>query len=156
MNSTISRRVQYYWPHLSTIRGKKKGIKRQGRRYRPDCFVLVHACMVSPDHGLHSKRSARGGRHSASPILLFYTGIWGYSRLSLFRLSEVRPPQYTGHLAWHGMLAICLLHKTHHEVRPLAIPFTGQCWLSQTRFLNVILYVYYGRIWRFGCGLANK
>ncbi len=21
---------------------------------------------------------------------------------------------------------------------------------------NVILYVYYGRIWRFGCGLANK
>ncbi len=63
-----------------------------------------------------------------------------YSRLSLFRLSEVRPPRYTGHLAWHGMLAICLLHKTHPEVRPLAIPYTGQCcrtsecWLSQTRF----------------------
>ncbi len=35
-----------------------------------------------------------------------------YSRLSLVRLSEVRPPRYTGHLAWHGMLAICLLHKT--------------------------------------------
>ncbi len=57
-----------------------------------------------------------------------------YSRLSLFRLSEVRPPRYTGHLAWHGMLAICLLHKTRPEVRPLAIPYTGQCWLSQTRF----------------------
>ena len=28
------------------------------------------------------------------------------SRLSLFRLSKVRPPRYTGHLAWHGMLAI--------------------------------------------------
>ncbi len=42
-----------------------------------------------------------------------------YSRLSLFRLSEVRPPRYTGHLAWHGMLAICLLHKNsafeHHN-----------------------------------------
>ncbi len=32
------------------------------------------------------------------------------------RLPEVRPSQYTGHLAWHGMLAICLLHKTHPEV----------------------------------------
>ncbi len=40
----------------------KKGIKRQGHRYSPDCFVLV----VSPDHGLHSKPSARGGGHSAS------------------------------------------------------------------------------------------
>ncbi len=28
-------------------------------------------------------------------------------------------------LAWLGMLAICLLHKTHPEVRPLAIPYTG-------------------------------
>ena len=55
------------------------------------------------------------------------------------------------------MLAIilCLLHKTHPEVRPLPIPFTGQCWLSQTRF-NVILYEYYGPIWRYGCGLVNK
>ena len=50
---------------------------------------------------------------------------YNYSRLSLFRLSEVRPPRYTGHLAWHGMLAIYLLHKTHPEVRPLAIPLTG-------------------------------
>ncbi len=58
-----------------------------------------------------------------------------YSRLSLFRLSEVvRPPRYTGHLVWHGMLPLCLLHKTHPEVRPLAIPFTGQCWLSQITF----------------------
>ncbi len=24
------------------------------------------------------------------------------------------------------------------------------------KVFNVILYVYYGRIWRFGCGLANK
>ncbi len=48
-----------------------------------------------------------------------------YSRLSLFRLPEVRPPRYTGQLAWHGMLAIFLLHKTHPEVRPLAIPVTG-------------------------------
>ncbi len=63
-----------------------------------------------------------------------------YSRLSLFRLSEMRPPRYTGHLVWHGMLAICFLHKTRPEVRPLAIPFTGQCWLSQNVF-NVILYV---------------
>ncbi len=50
-----------------------------------------------------------------------------YSRLSLFRLSEVRPPRYTGHLAWHGMLAICLLHKTQPEVRPLAIPASAGC-----------------------------
>ncbi len=57
-----------------------------------------------------------------------------YSRLLLFRLSEVRPPRYTGHLAWHGMLAICLLHKTHPEViytatrysvyRPVPVPKT--------------------------------
>ncbi len=53
---------------------------------------------------------------------------WVYSRLF-----EVRPPRYTGHLAWHGMLAICLLHKTHPEVRPLAIPYTGQCWLSHNK-----------------------
>ena len=32
-------------------------------------------------------------------------GLSNYSRLSLFRLSEVWPPRYTGHLAWHGMLA---------------------------------------------------
>ncbi len=50
-------------------------------------------------------------------------------RLSLFRLSEVQPPRYTGHLVWHGLLAICLLHKTHPEVRPLAILYTDQCWL---------------------------
>ncbi len=65
---------------------------------------------------------------------LMWSALSMYSRLSLFRLPEVRPPRYTGHLAWHGMLAICLLHKTHPEVRPLAIPFTGQCWLSQTGF----------------------
>ncbi len=35
-----------------------------------------------------------------------------YSRLSLFRLSEVWPPRYTVHLAWHGMLAICLLQNS--------------------------------------------
>ncbi len=34
-----------------------------------------------------------------------------YSRLSLFRLSEVRPPRYTGHLAWHGVLAIVYCTK---------------------------------------------
>ncbi len=34
-----------------------------------------------------------------------------YSRLSLFRLSEMRPPRYIGHLVWHGMLAICFLQK---------------------------------------------
>ncbi len=38
-----------------------------------------------------------------------------YSRLSLFWLSEVRSPRYTGHLVWHGLLARCLLHKTHPE-----------------------------------------
>ena len=73
-------------------------------------------------------------RRGVSKLCLIYSRICTYSRLSLFRLSEVRPPRYTGHLAWHGMLAICLLHKTHPEVRPLAIPLTGQCWLSQTRF----------------------
>ncbi len=67
--------------------------------------------------------------------------MYEYSRLSLFRLSEVRSPRYTGHLAWHGMLAICLLHKTHPEVRPLAIPYTGQCWLSQTRFSMYFIHV---------------
>ncbi len=75
-------------------------------------------------------------RKFRSMTLYDYTCV--YSRLSLFRLSEVhvRPPRYTGHLAWHGMLAIilCLLHKTHPEVRPLAIPFTGQCWLPQQGF----------------------
>ncbi len=48
-------------------------------------------------------------------ILLYiynYVSAW----ITVFRLPEVR---YTGHLAWHGMLAICLLHKTHPEVRPL-------------------------------------
>ncbi len=60
------------------------------------------------------------------------------SRLSLFRLPELRPPRYTGHLALHGMLAICLLHKTHPEVRPLAIPFTGQCWLHEGFQCNFI------------------
>ncbi len=52
--------------------------------------------------------------------------VYIYSRLSLFRLSEVQPPRYTGHLVWYGLLAICLLHKTHPEVRPLAIPYTGR------------------------------
>ena len=28
----------------------------------------------------------------------------------------MRPPRYTGHLVQHGMLAICLLHKTQPEV----------------------------------------
>ena len=37
--------------------------------------------------------------------LLIAQGVQLYSRLSLFRLSEVRPPRYIGHLAWHGMLA---------------------------------------------------
>ena len=48
------------------------------------------------------------------------------SRLSLFWLSELQPPRYTGHLVWQGLLARYLLHKTH---RPLAIPYSGQCWL---------------------------
>ncbi len=47
----------------------------------------------------------------------------------------------------------------------LAIMFTAQNspWSTATRYsavpnkvLNVILYVYYGRIWRLGCGLVNK
>ena len=38
----------------------------------------------------------------------------------LFRPSEVRPPRYTGHLVWHGLLARCLLY-TKLEMRPLAI-----------------------------------
>ncbi len=48
------------------MRGKKKESRDKDAGIA-DCFVLV----VSPDHGLHSKRSARGGGHSASPILLF-------------------------------------------------------------------------------------
>ncbi len=78
-----------------------------------------------------------------------------YSRLSLFWLSEVRPPRYTGHLAWHGMLAMFTAQNsprstaTRYSVyRPvLAVP---------NKVFNVNLYVYYGRIWRFGSGLANK
>ena len=62
-----------------------------------------------------------GPRLALSPFTLRAI-IYIYSRLSLFRLTEVRSPRYTGHLAWHGMLAICLLYKTHPEVRPLAIP----------------------------------
>ncbi len=56
--------------------------------------------------------------------LILFKSSYVYSRLSLFRLSEVRPPRYTGHLAWHGMLAMCLLHKTHPEVR---IPASAGC-----------------------------
>ncbi len=63
-----------------------------------------------------------------------YMQLLTYSRLSLFRLSEVRSPRYTGNLVWHGMLARCLLHKTCPEMLLLAIPYTGQCWLPQTRF----------------------
>ncbi len=84
-------------------------------------------------------------------------GLSNYSRLVLFRLSEVRPPRYTGHLAWHGMIAIIMFTAqnspwstaTRYSVyRPvLAVP---------NKVFNVILYVYYGWIWRFGCGLANK
>ena len=29
-------------------------------------------------------------------------------------------------LVWHGLLARCLLHKTHPEMQPLAILYTGQ------------------------------
>ena len=52
------------------------------------------------------------------------------------------------------MLAICLLHKTHPEVQPLAIPFTGRSagcpkQGSQCNFIRVLRP-------RFGCGLANK
>ncbi len=54
-------------------------------------------------------------------------------RLSLFRLSEIRPPRYIGHLVCHELLARCLLHKTHPEMRLLAIPYTRQYWLLQTR-----------------------
>ena len=35
-----------------------------------------------------------------------------YHRLSLFWLSEVRPPQYTRHLVWHGLLAIVVYTTT--------------------------------------------
>ena len=35
-----------------------------------------------------------------------------YSRLSL---SEVRPPRYTGHLVWHGMLPLCLCRWIEEE-----------------------------------------
>ena len=70
-----------------------------------------------------------------------------YSRLSLFRLSEVRPPRYTGHLAWHGMLAIyvyCtkLTLKYGHSL--FCLP--ASAWLSPNKVFNVILYVYYGWI----------
>ncbi len=44
----------------------------------------------------------------------------------------------------HGMLAIRLLHKTHPEVRPLAIPYTGQYSAGcPKQGFNVILHVYY-------------
>ncbi len=84
-----------------------------------------------------------------------------YSRLSLFRLSEVRPPRYTGRFAKLARNAIYMFtaqnspwstatrYSTRYSVyRPvLAVP---------NKVFNVILYVYYGRIWRFGCGLVNK
>ena len=43
---------------------------------------------------------------------------------------------FTGHLAWHGLLAGCLLHKTHPEVHPLPISYTDKRWLPQTRFIQ--------------------
>ncbi len=47
-----------------------------------------------------------------------------YSRVS--QLSEVRPPRYTGHLFWHGLLARGLLHKTRPKMRPLCyFVYTG-------------------------------
>ncbi len=44
----------------------------------------------------------------ATCILLLYADnlyiVYTVHRLSLFRLSEVRPPRYTGHLVWHRLL----------------------------------------------------
>ncbi len=74
------------------------------------------------------------------------TLLYVYSRLSLFRLSEMRPPRYTGHLVWHGMLAICFLHKTRPEVRPPRYSVYRPVLSVPNKVFNVILYVYYGRI----------
>ncbi len=101
-------------------------------------LVMVYECMLS----------------EAEPIRSYLLFVWCmldyivyksllmlYSRLSLYSGSEVRPPRYTGHLVWHGLLARCLLHKTRPE--PLDIPYTGHYWLPQTRFS---MYVYYSQI----------
>ncbi len=50
-----------------------------------------------------------------------------YSRLSLFRLSKVRPPRYTGHLVWHGMLAIIMFALLSEVRSPRYIPATLHC-----------------------------
>ncbi len=73
-----------------------------------------------------------------TPLLFAYN----YSRFSLFRLSEVRPPRYTGHnfgSARNASYNICLLHKTQPQVRPFAIPYTGQCWPGfQCNFIRLL------------------
>ncbi len=77
------------------------------------------------------------------------------SRLSLFRLSEVRTATSIYRpfdLAQNNILARCLLHNTHPEMRPLAFPYTGQCWLPQTRFsCNFIMagYDVLGMVWQW-------
>ena len=70
------------------------------------------------------------------------------SRLSLIRLSEVygHLDNYIGRFVWNGLLHVhvhvawSLLQKTHPEMQPLAIPYTGQLWLPHTKFFNTARY----------------
>ena len=73
-------------------------------------------------------------------LLMLSRTLTVYSRLSLFRLSEVWPPRYTSQLGWHGLLARCLLLTL--KLRPPRYAVYQPVLAAPPE----ILHVYYGQI----------
>ena len=75
-----------------------------------------------------------------------YSGSLKYGHTSIYRpFGLARNASYNYVFAQNSPWRTATRYSVYRPV--LAVP---------NKVFNVVLYVYYGRIWRFGCGLANK